>query len=79
MGITGTTTPNLSGPGSNGNEEVLPTPQNWRLNIRCLLYPGHLCERNIISISTESYPGKKLPSGFKIKFKYKLPVNSPNY
>ena len=35
MGLTATTIPRQSEPGSNNNEGVLHTPQNWSLNTRC--------------------------------------------
>ena len=41
--LTGTMTPTLSGPRSNGSEEVLHTVQNWSLTIKFFFvsYPGN--------------------------------------
>ena len=56
--LSGATTPNLSGPGSNGNEGVLCIPQNSIITgpstSNCLMsYPGH-------SLGGEFYPSAEM-------------------
>ena len=65
--LANTTTPNQSGPGRNGNKEVLPTPQRSRTGVSPLdSYPRHL-----FFVKSEYYPLakytvcilQKLPTG----------------
>ena len=57
--LTGTITPDQSGPNSNGNKQVVHIPQNWYLTLRCrttfLLREDIILLQELQSVYSKSY------------------------